>query len=122
MKIVYTLFLLVIIGFLFMPISSCTKNKVPLPELDNTCSDSVKYVTFVQPLISSNCSTSGCHDSFGAGGYTLETHAQISGNAEIILKAIRHDGAASMPQGQPKLVDSLTTQFNCWINQGKLEN
>ena len=103
--------------------SSCTKNKVPIPELNTDCLDTISYQTFVQPLISTNCSTSGCHDASSSGGYVFESHAQVSTNADIILKAIRHtSGTTQMPQGQPKLADSLAMNFNCWIAQGKLDN
>lgn len=111
-----------LLGLSATQISSCTKNKVPLPALNSECPDTIRYQTFVQPLISTNCTTSGCHDATSAsGGYVFETYSQIGTNADIILKAIRHDGI-QMPKNLPKLADSLATKLNCWIVQGKLEN
>jgi hypothetical protein len=122
MRIINSIIILVFLGISATQISSCTKNKVPLPELVSDCPDTIQFSTFIQPLMVANCSTSGCHDSFGAGGYTLETYNQIKSNAEIILKSIRYDGVTPMPQGQPKLSENLATEFNCWIVQGALDN
>lgn len=109
-------------GYFSLQMTSCTKEKVPLPKLNSSCPDTIKFQDYVLPLISTNCNTSGCHDS-GAGGYTLTNHAAISGNADIILKVIRYEsGATPMPQGQPKLADSVAIKLNCWILQGKLDN
>lgn len=122
MKLKFVPILLFVVAVLAFQFLACTKNKVPLPELNNTCLDTVRYSTFVQPLMATNCSTSGCHDASGEGGYVLQTYSQIKNNAGIILKSIRHDGVAPMPKDQDKLADSLATKFNCWIVQGSLDN
>lgn len=123
MKIIYFTATLTLVAYFSLRLTSCSKEKVPLPPLDTTCADSIRFQSFVLPLMQTNCSTSGCHDAFASGGYTLETHSQISSNSAIILKAIRHEsGTVSMPQDLPKLADSLATKFNCWILQGKLNN
>jgi hypothetical protein len=122
MKLKYVTIVLALFGFIALQITSCTKDKVPLAPLSSECVDTISYSAFVKPLMVANCSTSGCHDSFGAGGKTLETYSQISSFAEIILKSIRHDGVSPMPQNAPKMDDSIATQLNCWILQGKLEN
>jgi hypothetical protein len=123
MRIIFTILTLIILGGLSLNMSACSKDKVPAPALNTDCPDTVSYQSFVRPLIMSNCTTSGCHDASSAGGYVLETHTQISANADIILNAIRHtSGISQMPQGQPKLADSLATKLNCWIIQGKLDN
>lgn len=88
-----------------------------------TCTSTISFNSTIQPLISQNCSTSGCHNSSNAGGYNLTTHTQISANANIILKSIRHEsGVNAMPQGTAKLSTANSDNFDCWIQQGKLDN
>lgn len=104
---------------------SCKKDKVPgAPETPApTCVDTISYLQQVKPFIDLNCATSGCHNATGAGGYNLLTHTSVSNNANIILSAIRHDGGfTAMPLGGGQLPDSTIQQFDCWINQGKLDN
>lgn len=108
---------------------SCTKDKVNKNEPDEQpsnveCADSISFSADVQPLIMSSCATTGCHKSgFGSGGYVLETHAQISNNAQIMLSTMRHEpGVSPMPQSSPKLSADQIKTFSCWIQQGKLDN
>jgi hypothetical protein len=121
MKVTF-LFPTFVLGLLYlsMHVSSCTKEKVPAGE----CADTIYFQATIQPLIITNCSTSGCHDaSNGAGGYALEDHASISMNADIILTSIRHEGSIQpMPQDLPKLSDADISHFSCWMQQGKLNN
>lgn len=70
-----------------------------------------------------NCSTSGCHDASGSGGYNLTTYSATADNANTILSVIKQEpGYSPMPLGGAKLADSLIQYFECWIIQGKLEN
>jgi hypothetical protein len=71
-----------------------------------------------------NCNTSGCHNSnSSAGGYNLTTYANVSAHASIILESMRHiNGVKSMPQGSAMLGSSTIDQFDCWIQQGKMNN
>lgn len=111
--------LIVLFGLLL--IVSCKKDTTPLPNLD--CADTISYSQQVQPFIGLNCTTSGCHDASASGGYNFTTHAGVSNNADIILKAINHDsGTTPMPMGGSKLPDTTIQQFDCWISQGKLDN
>lgn len=104
-------------------LQGCKKEKVGENDLVVNCPDTISFQSNIVPLINTNCSTSGCHDASQAGGYTFSTHASIAANADIILKAIRHDsGVSPMPQGGSKLSDAQVLAFNCWIQQGKLNN
>ncbi|MFA7273385.1 MAG: hypothetical protein WC044_05920 [Crocinitomicaceae bacterium] len=120
------LFPILIIGLLYlsMQVSSCTKEKVPnvVPVVE--CPDTIHFQATILPLMMANCSTSGCHDaSNGAGGYTLEDHASVSMSADVILTSIRHEGGIPpMPQNLPKLSDADISNFNCWMQQGMLNN
>jgi len=88
------------------------------------CPDTISFAGFIEPLIQSNCSVSGCHDAGTASsGYNLEGYGNISTQADDILEAIKHENSGQpMPFGQPKLSDSLIGNFDCWIKQGKLQN
>ncbi len=123
MKIIFSLFILLTLACVSLQMSSCTKDKIPLPALTTDCPDTISFQSTIYPMINANCSTSGFHDSSSAGGYNLTDHAQISQNADRILRTIRHEsGVQSMPQGQAKLADIVALQLNCWILQGKLNN
>lgn len=98
---------------------SCRKDKVKEFE----CNEERSFSDDVLPILSTNCSTSGCHDaSAQSAGYVFETHQQIDQHAIIILAAMKHETTPLMPQDAPKLEDSLIETFNCWIKQGKLDN
>lgn len=103
---------------------SCTKDKVPAIAIDPNCPDTISFAQKIQPMISQNCSTSGCHDaSTQASGYNFTNHANIAANASIMLSAMRSEsGVVPMPQGGPSLPDSLIQQFSCWSAQGKMDN
>lgn len=107
-----------ILGVLFL---SCKKDMA----MDPMCEDIVSYNEKIQPLIEMNCSTTGCHDETGQqGGVNLVSYAGVRNNADKILSVIQLDegNSALMPFGGPKLADSLIQHFNCWSNQGKLNN
>ena len=103
---------------------SCKKDKVSTGIVNSDCADTISFSATVLPLITQNCSTSGCHDAnSGSAGYTLTSHQDISPSASQVLGAMRHDaGFAPMPEGAPKLADSLIQYVECWISQGKLNN
>jgi|TARA_R110000737_G_scaffold193924_1_gene215169 hypothetical protein len=116
-KILFSLFLLSSVG-----IFSCKKKTTTVTTA--TCTSTISYVVDIKPLVDQNCNTSGCHNSgSSSGGYNLTTYGNVSSNADIILKTMRHSsGVKAMPQGSSKLASSTTDQFDCWIQQGKLNN
>lgn len=111
MKYIYILVL--IIPFLF----GCKKDKVQNYPNAN-CSDTVSFNNEILPLIQNNCT--GCHDN--QNGYSLTNHSNISTNSTAIIGAMRNSGYQLMPQGGPALPDSVIQRFECWVNQGKLDN
>ncbi len=116
---VYTLFLL----STTLILTACRKEKAPFTPVSSDCPNTISFQTQIKTLMDNNCSTSGCHDATGQAGYVLTNHSQVSLHANQILKVIRHEaGVENMPQGAPKLADSLIQQFSCWINQGKPNN
>lgn len=103
-------------------VSSCTKDKVPPTVVDATCTDTISFSADILPIMQNNCTS--CHDSNNAsGGYDLSNHAGVTQNTAKVLGSMMQDGSASsMPQGAPKLADSLIQKVNCWINQGAKNN
>ncbi|MFT5581860.1 MAG: hypothetical protein ACI9G9_001121 [Psychromonas sp.] len=101
----------------------CNKDKLEPVVTSSDCEDAITYDAQVATIINNNCSTSGCHDSSNSGGYTLMTFEQVSNNADIILRAMKHeDGVVPMPLGQDQLDEGKINDVSCWILQGKNEN
>lgn len=114
-----SLFKVLTITVIVFIIQACSKDRTPLKD----CQEEVSFSAHIEPIISLNCSVTGCHDFTGSGGFVFQNYEQISSNASIILSAIRHEaGVKSMPLGAPKLADSLIQQFDCWMKQGKVNN
>lgn len=110
-----------IIGLILIStFGSCSKDNVGqfLPESD--CSDTISFTNTILPLLTQQCTL--CHDMDVSNGYVLDNYADISANAETVLKAMKGDGVQRMPKGGPFLNDTIIQQFSCWIDQGKLEN
>jgi hypothetical protein len=107
---ILSLVTLILIGY------SCTKEKTPV--ISNDCPTTISFVATVKPMIDANCV--GCH---GTGGTApaLTNHAQISANASAISGTLKGTPQI-MPLGGPALADSLIKKFDCWIQQGKLDN
>ncbi len=110
----------VVIVFLMIAISSCTKDKVggdlPYPEL--ICSDTISFAIDVLPIIENNCT--GCHDN--SNGYTFTNHQNISDNYAAIVGSMKGVGYQLMPQGGPALPDTVIQKIQCWVNQGMKNN
>ena len=116
--------LLFVFGILILGLSQgCNKDKLEPVMSVEECDEQVTYDGKVAEIITNNCSTSGCHDNSGAGGYTFLNYQQVSDNASIILQAIKHEsGVVAMPLGQDQLKQDKINDVNCWILQGKKEN
>jgi hypothetical protein len=108
---------------LFVIVISCTKEKTPVEIapvefLTTECPDTVKFIVDILPIFNDN-SCFSCHSMTQPN---LSDHSNISSNATQILKALKGDGAQLMPQGGPALSPAKIQQFECWVNQGKLNN
>lgn len=118
-----SILLLSISVFVLVLGQSCNKDKLEPAVTSSDCEDAITYDAQVATIINNNCSTSGCHDSSNSGGYTLMTFEQVSNNADIILRAMKHeDGVVPMPLGQDQLDEGKINDVSCWILQGKNEN
>jgi len=103
-------------------IISCKSDQVT--PVDPNCPDVISYSAQIEPMILTNCSTSGCHNAAGPGKPALTNHSEISSNASTIRNVInKNPGEPNfMPLGGQKLADSVLQQFNCWIDQGLQNN
>jgi uncharacterized membrane protein len=98
----------------------------------STCSpDSVYFASQVLPVISSNCTMSGCHDAIThADGVNLTTYTLIMryvvpGNASNskLYTVLNKSGSDRMPQPpKPALTTAQKALIQKWINQGAKNN
>ena len=112
----YLLFL--VLGASSLLFVNCSKDKAPTGFTTADCPDTIKFSTQILPMMTDNCFS--CHNT--GQSPALSDHASIAGNADKILKTLKAEGAPLMPDGGPALPDSLIQQFQCWLNQGKLNN
>lgn len=108
----------VMILALFLP-SSCSKAKTPpaLPQV--VCTSTISFSQQIAPMIEENCS--GCHGAGAGTAPVLSNYEEISTNADAIIQALRGTPQL-MPQGGPALADTLIQQFQCWMQQGTMNN
>jgi hypothetical protein len=103
--------------------TSCLKEKgiEVVDALDFPCGDTVYFQTTIMgEIINAHCT--GCHTGGGSlGGYSFDSYSEVVAASTQILSTIKHE-TSPMPQGGAKLNDSLITKFDCWIQQGKLNN
>lgn len=98
----------------------------------NVCSpDTAYFVNDIMPIISSNCTMSGCHDDIThADGVNLTTYSKIlkyvkPGNAadSKLYKVIIKTGGDRMPPApMPSLTTAQKALIQKWINQGAKNN
>jgi len=109
---------------------SSTGGVIP-PATANCSSDSVYFINDIMPIISSNCTMSGCHDNIThAEGVNLTTYNNIiryvkSGNAaesKLYNVIIRADGDGMPPPPMLPLSSAKKALIQKWINQGAKNN
>jgi uncharacterized membrane protein len=103
-----------------------------VPPAVSSCSpDSVYFVSEIMPIISSNCTMSGCHDNIThAEGVNLTSYNNIMryvspGNASNskLYKVIIKTGSERMPPApMAPLTAEQKTKIQKWINQGAKNN
>ena len=106
-----SVFILIILLFI-----TCKKNE--FKNLDCSTIDS-KYSTSISGIISSSCTTAGCHN--GTSSFDLRTYSLVKPyidngkfNDEVINKK-------SMPKGKSLSQDELN-KIKCWLDQGGPNN
>jgi mono/diheme cytochrome c family protein len=102
------------------------------PPTTNPCSaDTVYFVNEIMPIISSNCTMSGCHDNIThAGGIDYTSYTKIMkhvkpGNAadsKIYKVIIKTDNERMPPPPMPPLTQVQKDKIYKWISQGAKNN
>jgi hypothetical protein len=121
MKKALMLFLLV-----FLTIACTNDNKEDLisEEPTNCFEADLSYQVDINPILSANCASSGCHDGPNAiGGLDLNTFAsssQIANNGDLIGR-IEGTTGNIMPQSGP-LGSCEIEKIKAWVADGALNN
>lgn len=121
-KLVLLCAVLVTIGFY----NSCTKDKAAPPlsmECTGVGSATNTYNLQIKTILDANCGYGGCHDATTASSQVILDSYLASKTAfqnKNALCNIKQEGGCAllMPQGQPKLADSLITYIQCWSERG----
>lgn len=108
--------LLFIIGILLLP--GCKKEDA-LNNVD--CSKvSSSYSSNIKPIISSNCTSSGCHNANSNNG-DFTTYEGLKAKADNGTLNTRVVEQKNMPPSQPLSLDDLK-KIKCWIDSGAPNN
>lgn len=119
--------LLVMAGFL-AGMYSCTKDQTGKPVSVDCASVTAADNTYnlrISALLNNSCGTTpGCHDvdNYQSNGNvrfdTYETSKEGFQNKSALCTIKQTSGCVAMPQGAPKLADSLITYIQCWAENG----
>lgn len=99
-------------GMLFLLASSC-KKKDATP---TNCSTTLSFAKDIQPIINSNCATSGCHN--GSQKPNLTQYSGVKDAASSIKSEV---SSGSMPQGRTMTTTDKDALL-CWIANGANNN
>ncbi len=102
-------------------LGSCAKDKAAKPsDVDcTTVSQAANtYSLRVKTILNNSCTAVGCHDALlASAGINLATYdgSKVAFESNDVLCTVKHgQGCLPMPQGAPKLADSLITYLQCW--------
>ena len=108
-----------LIIFVAIWVSCEAENEEDLFPVVVTTTDTISFVSDIQPLITKSCAISGCHIQ-GIQAPTLETYQQINGSKDRIQARATVDNS-SMPPGAP-LSKADKQKINTWIADGAKDN
>jgi hypothetical protein len=122
------LFYFVTIVTIIIAVSSCfyDNEEALYPSYNSTCdTTNVTYSGKVFPILANNCLS--CHSNAMApsagNNIALENFTDVSSRTAAISGAINHTGSYSpMPKSGSKLKACLTSTFDIWVRNGKLNN
>jgi hypothetical protein len=112
-----TIILISVALSLIITVSCKKEKKQTLASIDCT---TVTFSSTVLPIITSNCSGSGCHSSGSSNG-ELTSHATIKPYVDNGKFKSRVIDIQDMPKGGTLTADQLG-QINCWLNAGAPNN
>lgn len=140
--------LIISLGALILITFSACRHQLPFPEQpvdgnngnnggggnsnSSTCStDTVYFVNEIMPIISSNCTMSGCHDATShADGVNLTNYQHIvkyvkagnAGDSELYDVIMKTDDDRMPPAPMPPLSQLQKDKIGKWISQGAINN
>jgi hypothetical protein len=106
---------------------ACSKDKAQKAQAiacTNINVDSNTYNLKVKGILDGNCGTLGCHDAIFYTGsknvalYDYSTSVNSFQTKNVFCSINWQSGCTAMPQGKPKLADSLIAYLQCWADNG----
>lgn len=115
------------LGLLFLFSACYFDNKEELYQnLSQPCDlSNVSFQNDIKPIMTANCSFSGCHDSnTSAGGLDLSVFSGVSssGKSGVLLNRLKGIGGSQMPQSAGPLSNCQIQVIQEWVSAGALEN
>lgn len=118
-----------LLGALIFMLASCSKDQTPIVATEVSCdSTTVTFVDDIQPILSSNCTMSGCHNATDhKEGYDFTNYAGVleavkPGNAgdSHLYESISSSGGHEImpPEPQDPLSSAQIGMIQTWINNG----
>ena len=98
--------------------SSCTKDKAVINAAVVCDSTKTNYVHDVKPIMTDNCSFGGCHDGHTQSPDLTTYNGCVTGVNGNVICRIQATCTPLMPQGGPKLADSLINKIVKWKTDG----
>jgi len=126
--------LLLLFSVLTFCLSSCyydVDEELNPPLVSNVCDTAAsKFAADIQPILNSNCNSSGCHNTAsGGGGYILDNYNEVKSaldnDSARVVSSITHDNSTNaqyMPKGGGKLSDCEIKKITAWIAIGYPNN
>jgi uncharacterized membrane protein len=113
-------------AFLLTSAFTSCRHEADFPPVIAGVADSILFDSQVQPVITSNCAMSGCHN--GANEFSLQTYAEIRNwvepgkpNKSKLYEAITTNAPAGEimpPDPRPRLTNNQVNIIQLWIMEG----
>ena len=124
--------ILLCFAFVSISLTSCyydVDEELNPPLTNNDCDTTAsKFAADIQPILNSNCATSGCHTAAViAGGYVFDNYTDVKStivndSARFIGSILQQTGYSPMPKGGGKLSDCNISKIKAWIASGAPNN
>jgi len=124
--------LIILLTVLTFCLSSCyydVDEELNPPLVSNVCDTTAsKFGADIQPILNSNCATTGCHTTVSiAGGYIFDNYTDTKStidndSARFIGSILQETGFSPMPKGGSKLSDCNISKIKAWIASGAPNN
>lgn len=113
---------ILLIGSLALTIAACTNAKGPIPEAAKVgdCDTANVYDGYIEPIITTNCAISGCHDA--GSGMSLVTYNDVKLYVDNGLLKDRALVKKDMPTAPiSPLSEAQLARITCWLDNGAKE-